>query len=175
MNIRAADPADAQELARVHVRAWQAAYRGMIPRDYLDALEPADRVGRWTERLTTMDNLDPARAGVLVAEADGIMLGFASYGPTRDEDEDPERTGEIPAIYLVEAAWSLGYGRALMATALERLAGAGCTEVTLWVLDANARARRFYEVAGFRADGAVKTDDRGTFQLRELRYRRALP
>jgi hypothetical protein len=61
-----------------------------------------------------------------------------------------------------------------MSAALERLAAAGFSEVTLWVLDANARARRFYQVDGFRADGAVKIDDRGTFQLRELRYRRGL-
>lgn len=43
------------------------------------------------------------------------------------------------------------------------------------VLDTNARARRFYEAAGFAPDGGVKVDDRGEFQLREVRYRRGLP
>jgi hypothetical protein len=43
--------------------------------------------------------------------------------------------------------------------------------VTLWVLDTNTRARRFYEIAGFRSDGAVKVDDRDGFRLREVRYR----
>jgi ribosomal protein S18 acetylase RimI-like enzyme len=61
-----------------------------------------------------------------------------------------------------------------MASALDRLAAAGYEQATLWVLDTNARARRFYEAAGFRADGAEKPDDRGTFTLREVRYRRPL-
>ena len=62
-----------------------------------------------------------------------------------------------------------------MNAALALLAGAGYAQVTLWVLDANSRARSFYEKAGFTADGAVKLEDRGSFQLREVRYRRSLP
>jgi RimJ/RimL family protein N-acetyltransferase len=62
-----------------------------------------------------------------------------------------------------------------MSATLEYLAAIACAKVTLWVLDSNARARRFYEAAGFRPDGAVKVDDSHGFVLRELRYRRQLP
>jgi GNAT superfamily N-acetyltransferase len=172
MTIREAVTADIPQMAVMHVRSWQAAYRGMIPQDYLDSLDSAERADRWTR---IMRDLDPARGGVFVAEGNGGLLGLACFGPTRDEDADPDQVGEVKAIYLVEEAWGQGCGRELMATSLERLTIAGFSEATLWVLDANARAQRFYEVAGFRPDGAVKIDDRGTFQLRELRYRRALP
>ena len=50
----------------------------------------------------------------------------------------------------------------------------GFSAATLWVLETNARARRFYESAGWAADGATKTDRRGDIELREVRYRRAL-
>ena len=40
-----------------------------------------------------------------------------------------------------------------MAAALGRLGEGGFDQVTLWVLDSNARARRFYEAGGWRADG----------------------
>jgi RimJ/RimL family protein N-acetyltransferase len=50
----------------------------------------------------------------------------------------------------------------------------GYLQVTLWVLDGNARARRFYEAAGFHPDGAVEEDDRSGFALREVRYRKEL-
>jgi hypothetical protein len=38
------------------------------------------------------------------------------------------------------------------------------------VLEANARARRFYEIAGFRADGSVKDADLYGATLPEVRY-----
>jgi len=171
MTIREAVAADIPQMALMHVRSWQAAYHGMIPQDYLDSLDPADRADRWTR---IMRDLDPARGGVLVAEGNGGLCGLACFGPTGDEDAESDQVGEVKAIYLAPAVWGQGYGRALMATCLGRLAGAGFSQATLWVLDANTRARRFYDAAGFRTDGAVKIDDRGTFQLRELRYRRRL-
>jgi GNAT superfamily N-acetyltransferase len=83
--------------------------------------------------------------------------------------------GEIVAIYLASTAWGKSVGRALMAAALAQLSAIGYQEATLWVLDTNVRARTFYEKAGFSPDGAAKLDDRGEFQLREVRYRRPLP
>lgn len=44
----------------------------------------------------------------------------------------------------------------------------------LWVLDANARARRFYEAAGWRADGRTQYNDYGQARLQALRYAVAL-
>lgn len=171
MNIRAAAAPDAAGIAEVHVRSWQAAYRGMMPQEYLDELDPAQRAHRWRQ---TLAGLDWARAGVLVAEDGAEIRGFASFGPSRDGDENPDQVGEISAIYLAHGSWDMGYGRALMSAALQHLTRIGYTQATLWVLDANARARRFYEKAGFHPDGAQKADDRDELQLREVRYRRAL-
>jgi ribosomal protein S18 acetylase RimI-like enzyme len=118
----------------------------------------------------------PGSAGheVLVAEWDRGICGFSSFGPTRDEDQGASQVGEIRAIYLAPETFGAGVGRRLMAASLERLSRAGFVLVTLWVLNSNARARRFYEIAGFRADGAVMADDRGGFRLEEVRYRRSL-
>ena len=81
---------------------------------------------------------------------------FASYAPSRDEDA-PEGTGEVPAIYVDPAAVGTGIGRELFAEAAVALQEAGFTRATLWVLEANASARRFYEKAGWSWDGAVST------------------
>lgn len=171
MEIRPAAVEDAAKIADVHVRSWQGAYRGLIPQAYLDGLDPAERAEMWT-RITS--GVDGSRAGVLVAEDDAGVRGFATFGPTRDEGESAERTAEIGAIYLAPEAWGTGSGRELMTRALASLSEAGYQQVTLWVLDTNARARRFYEAAGFHEDGAEKLDDRDEFQLREVRYRRPL-
>jgi pyridoxine 4-dehydrogenase len=168
--IRSATPADAEAIAGVHVRAWQAAYRGLMPQDFLDQIDLGARIARWHEILGT------GMSTVVVAEtAAGALLGFAGVGPTRDEDLDRAHIGEVAAIYLDPARWGRGTGRQLMAAATSRLAADGFSEARLWVLDSNARARRFYEAGGWIPDGATKIDDTRGFPLTEVRYRIALP
>ena len=58
--------------------------------------------------------------------------------------------------------------------AVAELARLGYADAILWVLDSNDRARRFYSIAGWREDGAVKTDNRLGFDLCEVRYRTVL-
>ncbi|MEU0570394.1 GNAT family N-acetyltransferase [Nonomuraea sp. NPDC005983] len=171
MQIRRAELADADDIATVHVRSWQAAYRGLIPQNYLDGLDPARRRPVW-ERLLTETSWP--RQGVLVAEVDGSIAGFAGIGPTRDHDEDPASTGEVSTIYLLPQVWGVGIGRRLMAAALESLTVAGYKQATLWVLDTNAQARRFYESNDWHADGLIKHDRTLGFTLTEIRYRRTL-
>ena len=207
--IRAARVGDAAQIAVVHVRSWQGAYRGLLPQAYLDGLDPAERVGRWERSLAEADaaraqaeagrlgdagwteeagrsgdagRTDVAgrtgvedgavRTGVLVADAGGGLLGFASYSPSRDSDADPGRVGEISAIYLLPSAWGKGIGKRLMDATLALMARAGFTQVTLWVLDSNVRARRFYEAGGWSADGGQKLDESRGFPITQLRYRR---
>jgi RimJ/RimL family protein N-acetyltransferase len=56
-------------------------------------------------------------------------------------------------IYVTPAWWSAGVGWTLMGSVLSALEAGGYRRVVLWVLADNARARRFYERAGFAADG----------------------
>jgi RimJ/RimL family protein N-acetyltransferase len=58
-----------------------------------------------------------------------------------------------------------------MVEALERLRRLGFEEATLWVLEDNPRARRFYEIAGWRPDEIVKEDEFLRTRVREVRYR----
>jgi len=39
MKIHLATPDDALPLARLHVAAWRAAYRGLVPDEFLDGLD----------------------------------------------------------------------------------------------------------------------------------------
>jgi ribosomal protein S18 acetylase RimI-like enzyme len=172
MDIRPARLDDVPRIAQIHVRSWQAAYQGLMPQDYLDGLEPAQRIGQWTQFLS---GTDWSRSGMLVADTDGDLTGFVNYGPARDDDADQQRVGEIRAIYLRPAAFGQGTGRQLMAAALKRLAAAGYDQATLWVLGTNDRARRFYQAGGWVTDGAVTTGDSFGTPLTEVRYRRSLP
>lgn len=173
--IRAARATDATQIALVHVRSWQGAYRGLLPQAYLDGLDPAQRVGLWERVLAGVGaGAGAGRAGVMVADADGALRGFAGFSPSRDDDADQDRVGEITAIYLLPGAWGTGTGGRLMGAALGCLVQAGFSEATLWVLDTNARARRFYEAGGWFADGAEMLDESRGFPIAEVRYRRSL-
>jgi RimJ/RimL family protein N-acetyltransferase len=166
--IRPARLDDAEALATVHVRSWQAAYVGLIPQDYLVNLSVARRAEVWNRILAASEW---PSSGTLVAELDGKVVAFVSIFPARDDDSDSSKVGEVGSIYAVREVWGRGIGRALMKAAISRLADAGYSSATLWVLDTNTRARRFYEAASWRPDGATKRDDRGEFALREVRYR----
>jgi GNAT superfamily N-acetyltransferase len=110
---------------------------------------------------------------VWVAEEDGRVLGFASTGPSRDE-EAPPKTAEVSTIYLAPELVGTGLGRPLFAHAVEDLRDQGYVRVELWVLTTNDRARRFYEHAGWRADGGARMDDVLGIELHEVRYVLAL-
>ena len=170
MELRAATPADAEAIATVHVASWQVAYRGLIPDAVLDGLSVPDRARRWAERLGA-----PApRSRTLLVVERAVVLGFASTGPARDVD-DPA-AGEPYAIYLDPGAWGRGHGARLHAGMLENLRGDGFTHAVLWVLDANARAQRFYRRQGWAETGETKVDvsPEGDVALPERKLARAV-
>lgn len=154
----------------VHVRSWQAAYRGLLPQDYLDGLDPSQRAAGW-QRLFAAGLRN--RQAVLVVDIGAQLVGFANVGPSRDEAANGD--GELRAIYLLPEQWGQGLGARLMVASLGALAGFGFTKAMLWVLDTNVRARRFYESGGWTLDGATKHDHSFGFAMAEVRYRRRLP
>jgi GNAT superfamily N-acetyltransferase len=164
VTVRPATVPDAPAMGRVHVRAWQAAYRGHMPDDYLDGLRASDRAAGWERALRR----ERGRGAVLVAEQAGEVTGFANVGPA----EDPAGAGELYAINVDPAHWGTGAGRALLQAAQAELARLGFAETVLWVLPANARARRFYEIAGWVADGTERTMEVLGVVVPEVRYRR---
>ncbi len=166
--VRQAEPQDAEAVAGVHVRSWQAAYRGLLPDDYLDGLRPSDRAARYT-----FGRKGPEAPETLVLVADGLISGFATLGPSRDGDA--AAAGELYALYLDPRAWGRGMGRTLMAAARARLHGRGFAVGILWVLTGNHRARRFYCADGWQPDGHARCAQVWGASVDEVRYRRPLP
>ena len=167
--IRPATPKDAQRLAEIHVSAWQAAYRGQLDDEYLDGLKVDDRLEQ--HRRSLQEERGDWRTWL--AEDGGRVVGFAVTGPS--EDADAERsTAEVYAIYLEPDRVGTGLGRDLFDHAVTDLRERGFDAITLWVLETNERARRFYEAAGWRPDGTI-TSERVDCEMRPtVRYRTTL-
>jgi ribosomal protein S18 acetylase RimI-like enzyme len=175
VGVRRADLTDAAAIAAVHVSSWKGAYRGMVPDQEIDRRTVAWRTTMWEEVIAgTGDPIDGSRPWVAVAERDGATIGLVSLGVPRRATTTPStaRTAEITALYVTPASWRAGAGTALMRAALAEASERGCTEVTLWVLEPNLRARAFYERWAFADDGGRQTDREGWPV--ELRMRRPL-
>ena len=168
MTVRDAIPQDAAEVAGVHVRSWQAAYRGLFPDDYLDGLRAEDRMAHYT-----FGDSRPGHPATIVAVAGNTICGFATTGPS--QDEDAADAGELYAIYLDPHVWGRGIGRALMAEARARLSRRGFAAAILWVLVGNEPAQRFYRADGWQPDGHRRQEDVWGVSADEVRYRRCLP
>jgi GNAT superfamily N-acetyltransferase len=154
---------DAETIGHVHVRAWQATYSEVMPAAFLAAMDPAARAEQWR---AIVERRDPRHAQ-LVADIDGVPVGFSAFGPARGD----EHRGEVYAIN-VDPDWvERGVGQPLFSAAVAALTDFGFTELVLWVVRENARARRFYERNGWVADGGEQRAEFGDATVVELRYR----
>jgi GNAT superfamily N-acetyltransferase len=171
MEIRRATSADAPAIATVHVRSWQAAYRGLLPQSYLDDLDPQQQRPQWD---TVLESTDWPWRGTFVlcqgAEASSEVVGFASMSPSRDADRDPTDVGELQTLYLHPDVWREGGGSALLHAVQHECGRARFHWAMAWVLETNVRARHFYEGRGWRSDGTSKPHDWGTFVVTDVRY-----
>ena len=168
--IRAMTEADVPAVSALRVRGWRAAYAGIVPKSYLDAMDADEEAARRREMFART----AGRVHHLVADtpAEGVV-GWASFGPYRGEPDDAG-TGELYALYVRPESIGHGVGRALTAEVVRRSAELGRERLALWVLAGNARARRFYLAAGFRPDGGETSDTYDGVPLAELRYVRDL-
>lgn len=166
MQLRLAKPEDALAVARVHVRSWQLAYRGLLPGAALDRLRPEDRAQRYDFHAAA------GKPETIVAEQAGVIVGFATVAPSRDGDADGK--GELCALYVEPLWWGHGVGRALLEQARSRLLQHGFGAAVLWVLVGNARAERLYVRDGWSLEGARRTASIGGIAVEQIRYERQL-
>ena len=165
IEIRRALCDDAEAIARVHIDSWRAAYRGLMPDSVLDGLSVERRSSEWRAWLAL-----PEISTFLVTKS-GSLVGFCTLIPSRDEDAGPN-VAEIPAIYVHPSFWRQGIGQFLCAKTIEEARKREFAAVTLWVLDSNRKAIKFYESIGFCVDGKTKTDTELTgTPLHEVRFR----
>jgi ribosomal protein S18 acetylase RimI-like enzyme len=171
--IRQAVGADAPAIADVHIRSWQWAYRGQLPDEYLDGLS-ATLERRAAFFRPHVERPWPEHRYWVAAQGEQVV-GFAITWPSRDDDGAlSTTTAVVSLIYLLQEAAGKGIGRALFGHVVEDLRARGFRQATLWVLETNTRARRFFEAAGWLPDGARRTVEGSDVVLHDIRYQTTL-
>ncbi len=154
---------DAEAVASLHARSWRENYRGSFTDAFLDGDLPGERLRVWHERLGN----PPGNQFVQLA-VDGEGLGgfICAYG-----GHDPQWGSFIDNIHVARASKRSGIGSSLMKQAAAWLSlhypGLG---IYLWVLEANASARGFYEHLGGRNAGVSTMETHGGAMVRSCRY-----
>ena len=168
LQIRRATPDDAVTVATIQVHGHRFAYAGLLPQPAGDDEWIARRAEVWRRLLAA----DQPGQGFVAVRADRA-IGFVTVGPA-DEPTLPSTTGQLFSLYLEPDVIGTGVGRALHECAVDALRAGGFTDAVLWVLEENARARRFYERAGWWFDGTRNDHVRDGHARHELRYRSRL-
>lgn len=168
--IRTAIHAYAGDIGRIHLRSRQLAYQTILPGDDLPSSSIEKWVRRWEQNLA-----GPSSVETLVAQYDRTIVGFASTGPSRDPDAVSGVTAEVWALYVDPEHWGQAIGWRLWNRARSRLREQGYLDVTLWAIEGNARARRFYERQGFSLEpGRLQRIELLNTMVPQVRYRSGL-
>ena len=136
--LRDARATEASLLAELQERASVAAFAHVFPPERFPFPRAAVHE-RWMQALE-----DPA-ASVLVAERAEEPVGVALVRPEW-----------LEGLYVVPELWGKGVAAELHDRALEIVRDLGSARIHLWVLEENARSRRFYERRGWQENGRTR-------------------
>ncbi len=127
---------DLNEISFIHVQAWKEAYKNIFEDEYLQELDPQNKIASWKKTLENKENFS-----ILALNSEGRIIGFASGGPDRG---GTLKYGEIYAIYVLEKYQGLGIGYKLWKSLCSFLKECGYSHSKLWVLEKNKKAIDFY-------------------------------
>lgn len=157
MEVREADVAEIDALAKIWYDGWQDAHAHLVPAELA--------------RHRTLESFRERLAGLLpdtrVVGAENDPLGFCIV-----------KHDELYQLYVAENSRGKGAAAALMADAEARLAERGVRTAWLACAIGNERAARFYEKSGWRRARNFVSDlptAEGIFRLEVWRYERELP
>ena len=149
------------------MRSWQAAYKGLLPQDYLDRLDAKQRAARYD-----FVNTDPSKPKTFLAVNEKSIVGFVTISPATKSDQADH--GELNALYVDPDHWRVGIGSNLLMHAEQQLAARGYQQAVLWVLRGNVTAGQFYRANGWDTDGHSRCATVWNLAIDEIRYQRAL-
>ncbi|MFI9628840.1 GNAT family N-acetyltransferase [Streptomyces sp. NPDC052042] len=170
LTVRAMTEADVPAVSAIRVTGWQAAYAGIVPQSFLDDMTVEADI---QQRRQHFERPKEDMTNLVAVDAHGRVVGWACLGPFRGSGTSTA-TGELYALYVQPSLIGAGIGRTLLEAVHAHAQADGFGVMLLWVLTDNTRARRFYERAGYAADGTAQADDYDGVSVSEVRYRRTV-
>ena len=134
--IRLMTAMDSMHVQQIVFKTWSETYKDSIPAEIQKKF-----INRSYSEAMLLKRME--KTYVLVAEYEGIPIGFSSF-TKKDEDGDSELT----AMYILPSHQKMGYGKKLVEYALSLLSDA--QQLFVYVDERNTTGRAFYEKNGFK-------------------------
>lgn len=153
ITIRLAKPDDALDMAEIHARSWEVAYKDSIPMEYIkekNATHPA-----LFQKIITNENTTH-----YVIQVNEKTVGIMCIAPPQDNDVGDDFL-ELHGIYLHPDYYRKGFGTQAIDFAFNKARNLGKKFMTVWVFAKNENTIKFYEKCGFAAENKTKTYDCG--------------
>jgi ribosomal protein S18 acetylase RimI-like enzyme len=174
LTTRPSNKSDGQVIGEISFRSHTISFAPFTPAGFVDEQDHAEQTAWWRQFLT------PTNRGhrMFVVEADGRVIGFSMVGPLNDRYEFYEQVralgedGKLAVLYSIHIDpdhLGGGAGQKLMETSLAHLKKAGFPMVVLDTVEANDRARRFYEAGGWEFVRAEGSDGYGSVAIYKLK------
>jgi GNAT superfamily N-acetyltransferase len=149
-SVRLALPAESWGIASVQRRSWgETADPAM--QSLLESIDLDTMATTWHGAISRPPE---ARWRVLVAVAEGQVVGLATTLPSQDPDADPGTDGAIDELVVDPAARHRGHGSRLLNACVDTLRADGFVRVRHWLRADDDLRRAFLTDAGWAADGA---------------------
>lgn len=162
-SIRYANLDDSDVLGKIHSESSRAGFKGIIP-DHI--LNDVFSIERRTKRFVSEISEGSPRTAVIFEAKE--PAGLISFGKCRYGNNDKSWI-EIWRVYLAPKFWGSGVAEELIEWVIKEILNEHFTNIELWVLEENMRARNFYEKMGFKHDNTFQISNTGK-ELKELRY-----
>ncbi len=166
IEIRWAQLEDVRDLGFVHSVSYRAAYKGIIPEEYLNLYTPIERERYYYNALIQ------GTEQIAIILVDNKAVGCLILKACSDIDLQ-QSAGEISAIYLLPNCMGMGLGKHLLNWGINKLKELGYGIAVLWVLKDNKNAIRFYERQQLICDVTERQIYRGR-NLLQIRYLKPL-
>lgn len=147
LQITLAGMCDLEDMVKIHCESWKHAYRGIISDDYIRR-KNLSRHDKWLSILSGENKKH------YIVKHNGTPVGMVSIDVPREAPE-PD-TYEIFGLYILPEYARMGFGSEVMTLMEEKIRQMGYKRISLWVLEPNLPARKFYEKLGFAPDGTEK-------------------
>jgi GNAT superfamily N-acetyltransferase len=164
---------DAGAVAALQVRAWQAAYAGLLPAETL-ALDPGETAEAWAAALRSPGD---ARNRVLVALERNRVVGYAVVSPAGDPDCDPLADAELQELVVDPDERGKGHGSRLLHAVVDTMRADRFTRAVTWTVTGADELRRFLTDAGWADDTArreLDLDGTGATTVEQVRLHTTL-
>ena len=150
--IRKAVLDDAKFIAKIIIKSWQTAYRGIIDDNYLDNLsyEKIEKV--WEKNIENQNDNDK----IFVYEENSKIQGVIRFGLPQDKS-DNKYNAEIHVLYVEPTLKRKGIGSKLFEFAKDDFIKQNMRDLIIWCVKGNIQGINFYSKMGGKMVSSKKS------------------